>query len=288
MVDRRELAAFLRAGRARIGPRDVGLPDAGRRRTPGLRRQEVAQLAGMSVEYYVRLEQARGPNPSAQVLSALARALMLNVDERAYLFRVAGAPPPEARVPHQEVPAPVRHLIGDLTATPAYVLNARYDVLARNALATHFLGGAPADGSRHNVIEWMFSAPDDDPHWADPDQEEFARQSVADLRVAYARYQGDPEIAAMVTTLLGTSPRFARMWEERHVRERRGTRKRMRHPVAGPLEFECQVLLIPDTDQRLITYCAAPGSPTEAAIRRLADLPPLSAAPPAPGGRASP
>ncbi|WP_116244095.1 helix-turn-helix domain-containing protein [Nocardiopsis sp. FIRDI 009] len=271
MADRRELAAFLRTRRARIGPRDAGLPDTGRRRTPGLRRQEVAQLAGVSVEYYIRLEQARGPNPSPQVLKALARALMLDADERAYLFRVAGAPQPETRAPDREVPEGVRHLIAGLTTTPAYVLDARYDVLAWNEMAAHFLGGAPerADGSRHNVIEWMFHGPEDDPRWEDPDVEDFARSSVADLRAAYARYPGDPGITGMVTTLLGVSPRFARMWAARDVRERRGHRKTVHHAEAGRLEFDCQVLLIPDTDQRLITYCPVPGSPTEEALARL-------------------
>jgi transcriptional regulator with XRE-family HTH domain len=125
-----ELAAFLRAQRARLSPRDVGLPDGGRRRTPGLRRQEVAQLAGISVEYYVRLEQGRGSNPSRQVLAALTRALLLTRDEREYLFRMAGQSPPQVDGPSREVAPGVRWLLDGLTETPAYVVDAKYDVLA--------------------------------------------------------------------------------------------------------------------------------------------------------------
>ncbi|PDP87044.1 transcriptional regulator [Glycomyces fuscus] len=271
MVDRGELAAFLRDRRGRIGPGDAGLPDTGRRRTPGLRRQEVAQLAGMSVEYYVRLEQARGPNPSRQVLSALSRALMLTADERAYLFHLAGAAPPATRGPDREVPRAVRHLLGGLATTPAYVLDAKYDVLAWNRMATHFIGDmARLPEGRRNLIEWMFSQPEDDPHWDDPNHTCFVGHTVADLRAAYARYPGDPGIARLVTTLLGTSPRFTRMWESREVRERRGFSKRVDHPLAGILEFECQVLHVPDTDQRVMMYCPEPGSATERSMARLA------------------
>ena len=195
MTDRSELAAFLRDRRGRITPSDVGLPETGRRRTPGLRRQEVAQLAGMSVEYYVRLEQARGPNPSGQVLSALARALVLSVDERTYLFRMAGAEPPPVRSPAREVSLAIRHLLDSLTATPAYVLDAKYDVLAWNTLATHFIGDmAEVDESERNIVTWMFCRPDDPRAAERPEATCMERQSVADLRAAYARYPGDPGI----------------------------------------------------------------------------------------------
>jgi transcriptional regulator with XRE-family HTH domain len=210
-TNRAELAAFLRGRRARLSPRQVGLPGAGspgHRRTPGLRRQEVAQLAGMSVDYYIRLEQGRGPHPSRQVLSALARALMLTADERDYLFRVAGESPP-----------PVTD--------------------------EHFL--------------------------------RFTRATVADLRASYARYPGDSAIESLVTEMLALSPPFAEMWAEHEVEVRGPMLKYVSHPQAGPLEFECQVLHIAETGQRLIAYCAAPGSATEAAFRELAALSALPA-----------
>jgi len=136
MLKRGELATFLRTRRQRLRPADVGLPAGGRRRTPGLRRQEVAELAGISVDYYIRLEQARGPHPSRQVLTALGRALVLTADEREYLFRLAGESPPPAAVPSREISPGIRNLLDSMPETPAYVVDAKYDVLAWNSLAT--------------------------------------------------------------------------------------------------------------------------------------------------------
>jgi transcriptional regulator with XRE-family HTH domain len=273
-VNRDDLATFLRTRRHRLRPADVGLPGTGPRRTPGLRRQEVAQLAGMSVDYYIRLEQARGPRPSRQILAALARALLLTADERAYLFRLAGENPPPAASPSREISPGIRNLLDSLPETPAYVVDAKYDILAWNELATHFIGDlsgfAAAD---RNMIRWMFRGVAIAGPWADPDAARFARATVADLRASYARYPADPGIAALVTELLGVSPRFTEMWAAHEVESRRPLIKRVGHPLAGPLEFECQILRVPDTGQRLIVYCAAPGSATQAAFRRLAGLP---------------
>ncbi|MCM0676618.1 helix-turn-helix transcriptional regulator [Micromonospora phytophila] len=269
---RDELAAFLRSRRARLRPAEVGLPDGVRRRTPGLRRQEVAQLAGMSVDYYVRLEQGRGPRPSRQVLSALARALLLSRDERAYLFRVAGESPPPTAGPSREVAPGLRHLIDAMTTTPAYLLDATYDVLAWNRLATWFVGDlSEVRATDRNMIRWMFRRSVTEGHWTDEDALRFARTSVADLRAAYGRYPGDRGIAELVTELLGTSPLFARLWAEHDVEERRPVVKRVAHPQLGPLEFECRVLHVPETDQRLIVYVPEPGSPTAAAFHRVAE-----------------
>src|SRR5215472_8414514 len=221
MLNRAELAAFLRTRRDRLRPRDVGLPGGQRRRTPGLRRQEVAELAGLSVDYYIRLEQGRGPRPSRQVLAALARALMLTTDEREYLFRVAGEEPSPVPGPSREVPPSIRYLLDALPDIPAYVVSAKYDILAWNELATHFVGD-------------LSGFPDDERTMA------FTRSIVADLRAAYAKYPGDRSIDALVTEMLGLSPRFAAMWAERDVATRHPMVKRVDHPLAGPLEFECQ------------------------------------------------
>ncbi|SCG68073.1 helix-turn-helix transcriptional regulator [Micromonospora coxensis] len=260
---RDELATFLRSRRARLRPADVGLPDGVRRRTPGLRRQEVAQLAGLSVDYYVRLEQGRGPHPSRQVLAALARALLLTRDEREYLFRVAGQSPPPVPGPSGDVPPGLRDLLDAMTTTPAYLVDAKYDVLAVNRLAARLLGDLP----ERNMIRWMFRHPTPD----DPEARRFVRDSVADLRAAYGRYPGDRGLTELVTELLGVSPRFAALWAEHDVAQRRPVTKRVAHPELGPLEFECRVLLVPETDQRLIVYTAAPGSPTHEVFRRLAE-----------------
>ncbi|MGK5738588.1 helix-turn-helix transcriptional regulator [Micromonospora sp. URMC 103] len=269
---RDELAAFLRSRRARLRPAEVGLPDGVRRRTPGLRRQEVAQLAGMSVDYYVRLEQGRGPHPSRQVLAALARALLLTRDEREYLFRVAGESPPPAVGPSREVGAGLRHFIDAMAETPAYLVDASYQILAWNRLATYFVGDlATVPPEDRNMVRWMFRQPATDTHWTDPDLLRFTRSSVADLRAAYGRYPHDPGLRQLVTELLGTSPRFAGLWAEHDVEERRPVVKRVPHPDLGPLEFECRVLHVPETDQRLIVYVPEPGSPTHTVFRRLAE-----------------
>jgi transcriptional regulator with XRE-family HTH domain len=273
MLNREELATFLRTRRDRLQPRDVGLPGGQRRRAPGLRRQEVAQLAGLSVDYYIRLEQGRGPRPSRQVLAALARALMLTKDEREYLFRVGGEAPWEVSGPVREVPEGIRHLLDLMPETPAYVVSARYDILAHNELATYFVGDPSQLGlDDRNMIRWMFGLPPDSAHWSDADAVAFARSTVADLRAAYARYPGNRDVEALVTELMALSPGFAEMWEARDVAERHPMVKRVDHPLAGPLEFECQVLRVADTDQRLIVYVAPPGSPTAQAFRRLAEL----------------
>lgn len=270
-LNRDALAAFLRAHRARRRPGDVGLPDGGRRRTPGLRRQEVAQLAGMSVDYYIRLEQARGPHPSRQILAALARALMLSRDERDYLFRIAGEAPPQTAGPNREVGHAVRYLLDALTEVPAYVVDAKYDVLAWNTLAVHFIGDmstVPEDD--RNMVRWIFRRSATDAAWDDADAVQFARDTVADLRAAYARYPGDPGLERLITELLGVSPRFAEMWAAHEVAERRRIVKRVEHPTLGSLEFECQMLHVPDTDQRIIVYCPEPGSATQEIFQRLA------------------
>ena len=271
-TNRADLAAFLRARRARLSPRQAGLPetgDPGRRRTPGLRRQEVAQLAGLSVDYYIRLEQGRGPHPSRQVLTALARALMLTADERDYLFRMAGQSPPLTPAPSREITPGIRHLLDSLPETPAYVVDAAYNVLAWNKLAICFIGDLSAYTDR-NMIRWTFGRGAQDTIWDDEHFVRFTRSIVADLRASYARYPGDAAIDQLVTEMLALSPRFAQMWAEHEVEVRGPMVKQVRHPEVGLLEFECQMLHIAETGQRLIAYCAAPGSATEAAFRMLA------------------
>ena len=230
---------------------------------------------GISVDYYIRLEQARGTHPSRQVLSALARALLLTADERDYLFRVAGESSPLVAGPSREITPGVRHLLDGMAVTPAYVVDAAYNVLAWNQLATHFIGDLSGYKDR-NMIRWTFLLTKDTV-WSDEDFVRFTRSTVADLRAAYARYPGDPGIDGLVTEMLALSPRFAQLWAAHEVGVRGPMLKHVHHPLAGPLEFECQVLHVADTGQRLIAYCAAPGSATEAAFRQLAARAPLLA-----------
>lgn len=271
-MNRDDLATFLRTRRYRLRPADLGLPDTGPRRTPGLRRQEVAQLAGMSVDYYIRLEQGRGPHPSRQILAALSRALMLTADEREYLFRLAGETPPQAGGLSRQVSPGIRSLLDSMPETPAYVVDNKYDILAWSQLATYFIGDLSelAENDR-NMIRWMFRTSAAQVPWSDDETLRFVRATVADLRASYARNPSDNGIADLVTELLALSPAFDEMWGEHLVESRRPLIKRIDHPLAGPMEFECQILHVGDTGQRLIVYCAEQGSATQAAFRRLAE-----------------
>ncbi len=264
------MAGFLRARRARVQPGDVGIEPGVRRRTPGLRREEVARLAGMSVDYYVRLEQGRGPRPSRQILAALARALRLTDDERAHLFNLAGERPAPSPGPPQEVPAGILHLLERLDDTPAYVLDAKYDVLAWNdmaaALIIDFSALEPRD---RNPLRWLFLNPDSRLTEEDGEYATFARLSVADLRTALGRYPDDPGVTSLVAELSAGSERFRRLWEQHHVEVRRGSSKWMRHPVVGDIEVHCDVLHVPERDQKVVLYTVEPGTPSHEAFQLL-------------------
>ncbi|WP_103937477.1 helix-turn-helix transcriptional regulator [Thermomonospora echinospora] len=269
-MDRRELADFLRSRRARIRPEDVGLETGPRRRTSGLRREEVARLAGMSVDYYIRLEQARGPRPSRQILGALARALRLTDAERDYLHHLAGESPQPRPGPPQDVPAGILHLLDRLDDTPAFVMDAKYDVLAWNAMAAALVPGfsllAPRD---RNPLRSFFLAPESTQIIDDSEYGRFARTCVADLRAAAARYPDDPGVAGLVAELLRGSALFTRLWSEREIAVQQSNVKVLRHPVVGPIELHCDILLVPDRDQRVVLYTAAPGTPAYEALKLL-------------------
>lgn len=269
-VDRAELAAFLRAWRARVQPADVGLPAGGRRRTPGLRRQEVAQLAGMSVEYYIRLEQGRGPRPSRQMIGAICRALRLSEDETAHLHHLVGEPPLPPSGLVRDVRPGVLHLLDRLDDTPALVCSAARDVLAWNAMAAALLGDfsalAPAD---RNLIWRYFTDPASRARHEEPDATRFSCNAVADLRAAAARYPADSGLRRLIERLLAASPEFVELWARQDVRVRRSSHKRIVHPVVGPLDLDCEALHDPHRDQWTIFYTAAPGTPSHSALRLL-------------------
>jgi transcriptional regulator with XRE-family HTH domain len=268
-MNRDELAAFLRTRRARLRPGDAGLPEGLRRRTPGLRRQEVAQLAGMSVEYYIRLEQARGPRPSRQILNSLARALMLTMDERSHLFHLAGETvAPGSRI-DRDVPEGVLHLLACMTEIPAYVIDAKYDILAWNDIAKSFIGDLSQPGMERNMLRWIFSSANLRRYLCDDAHGDFVRSGVADLRAAAARYPDDESIAELVEELLRMSPEFGELWADHDVAVRRRMCKSFNHPEFGAIDIECQVLLIPDRDQRLIMYATEPGSPSYDAMQKI-------------------
>jgi transcriptional regulator with XRE-family HTH domain len=264
-MDRIELGGFLRSRRARLRPADVGLAPGGRRQTPGLRRTEVALLAGISVDYYVRLEQGRGPRPSEQVLGALGRALRLTADEHAYLRQLAG---PVAVPAPRPVPANVLRLLDRLDDVPAMVIDARYDLLAWNRMLVALIGDPAAlPAPSRNRLRRLFDTGDT----ITGNRLELARLCVADLR-AGGRYPADPAVRSLVDELLEESPEFARLWAEREVVVQRTLTKRTVHPVAGPLELDCEILAVPGHEHRLLVYTAAPGTSSAEGLRRLRAL----------------
>ncbi|RNF91720.1 helix-turn-helix transcriptional regulator [Streptomyces botrytidirepellens] len=268
-MHRTELADFLRRCRARLGPADVGLTPGPRRRTPGLRREEVAQLTGMSPDYYTRLEQARGPRPSRHMLTALARALRLTDDERDHLFHLVGEEPPRDRTTSGHVRPGLLRVLDRLYDTPAQVITDWGDVLAQNAMAAALVGDicARPPGDRNIVRSFFLRPPQDSGSGLFPteDMKEHARIHVASLRAVVAARPDDPGPAALVAELRAASPEFAALWETHEVAVRRSTVKRFVHPVVGELELDCEVLLSAEHAQRLIVHTAAPG--TESAER---------------------
>jgi transcriptional regulator with XRE-family HTH domain len=269
-VDRAELAAFLRRCRERVRPHDVGLSAGPRRQTPGLRRQEVAALAGMSVDYYTRLEQGRGPRPSRSMLAAMGRALRLSDEEVAYLHHLAGEAPRPPTGPVRSVRPGVLHLLDRLDDTPALVCDATYDVLAWNTMAAALItdfGALPPE--QRNVAVRFFTDQRARDRYDAATAEAFAREAVAALRGASARYPDDPGVRQVIERLTAASSWFAQLWAERDVRVSRSNRKRIRHPVVGWLELDCEGLHDPVRDQWVIFYTAAPGTPSHEALRLL-------------------
>jgi transcriptional regulator with XRE-family HTH domain len=260
-VDRTELADFLRRCRTRLTPADVGLSQGARRRTPGLRREEVAQLAGMSTDHYTRLEQARGSHPSRQMLAALARALRLTSDERDHLFHLAGEEPPRDQPTTEHVRPGLLLVLDRLTDTPAQVISDRGDVLAQNAMAKALMGDVSARPEAERNIVWRyFTDPAARELFPAEDRERGARAGVADLRATLAARPDDARLARLVRELRARSEEFATLWDAHDVAVRRADTKRFLHPVVGLLELDCEVLLSPEQGQRLVVCTARPGT----------------------------
>jgi transcriptional regulator with XRE-family HTH domain len=271
-MDRNQLAEFLRSMRERLRPQDVGLPAGTFRRTPGLRREEVARLAHISVEYYARLEQARGASPSRRVLSELARALRLSANERSHLFELAGVAPESPVGPPSEVPATVLNLLEHMTDIAAYVVNARYDIIAWNSLAAAlFEDFSAVPPARRNLIYRHFLHSDPATrHYGMSGAEEFGSLAVGRLRAAAGRYPHDPQIQTMIKTLYQHSAEFAALWDDHEVEAGFHHHKTMQHPVVGTLRLNCDTLAVPMRDQYLVCFTAEHGSPSHEALRLLA------------------
>jgi transcriptional regulator with XRE-family HTH domain len=268
-----ELGEYLKALRARTRPEDVGLPPAGvNRRVPGLRREELAQLAGVSVDYYTRLEQGRHQHPSHSVIEAVATALRLDDAERAHLINLAGdgvrdRPRPGSRA--QRVRPELLDLMDGLTGHPAFVVGRRTDVLAANALARALIADWHAMPARErNYVRWLVLAPEARSLY--PDWPTVAAEAVGTLRLDAGRYPDDPATRQLVGELAMTSEDFRRWWADHRVVERSHGTKRMRHPVVGELEIHYEAMNLPgDPDQTLFLYTTRAGSPSRDAMRLL-------------------
>ena len=246
-------------------PADAGLPEGGTRRAPGLRREEVASLAGVSVDYLARLEQGRARHPSASVLGPLARALRLSDDERAHLFRVAGHTEPQSgRLRRHPTPG-VQRVLDRLADTPVIVTDAAWGIVAANPLAAALLGD-PLEG---NVARRHFSGAPTRVVRSAEDEERFELELVAGLHTAAARYPDDAEVAALVAELRDASPRFAALWDERPVAEHVASHKTIRHPEVGDVTLDCDILMVAGSDLRIVVYTAAPGSADARALALL-------------------
>ena len=265
------LGTALRRWRDRLDPADVGLP-AGRRRARGLRREELAQLAGLSVDYVVRLEQGRATHPSQQVVAALARALQLDEDERDHLHLLAGLLPPRRSTVGTYVSPGVQRLLARLTELPLAVFSASWDLISWTPLWAALLGAPDTTAARpRNLVRATFVGDlvGRRSVLAQDDGAAMQVALVADLRVAAARYPDDGPLRSLVAELHAASPRFAGLWDGGAVGEHRSAVKTVLHPDVGPVTLDCDVLTVSGSDLKLVVYSAAAGSSAAQALELL-------------------
>lgn len=290
---RTELASFLQSRRARVQPEDLGVrPLSGRRRVPGLRREELAERAGVSVDYYVRLEQGRSPNVSEQVLDSIARTLRLDAAERAHLGHLtralrggesesdsgsgSGSGSGSNSVTPQPVRGGVRILLDAVGDVPAYVLGRRLDVLASNRPARALFVDFDALPTAQRNVAWLhFRHPAMRELY--PDWEEVARDTVAALRMDLGRFPCDDRLCALLAELSVSSAEFRRLWAEHQVRDHAHDVQRLHHPVAGELTLNRETLHLPaEPDQSLVTFAAEPDTASWEALRTLVGHPAMT------------
>jgi transcriptional regulator with XRE-family HTH domain len=269
-VDRAALADFLRRRREDLQPADVGMPAGPRRRAPGLRREEVAALAAMSADYYTRLEQQRGPQPSEQMLVALARALRLSDHERDYLFRVAGRNAPSRVAVAAHVKPGLLRVLDRLDDTPALILSSLGETLVQNRLADALFGDPSryTGLARSGIYRW-FTEPGERRCYPEDDHERQSRAQVASLRAAYGLMGPRSRAGELLRALLAESAEFAALWERHEVSPRFADHKVLIHPEVGPIEVDCQALFTEDQSQALLVLTAPRGTPSHDRLQLL-------------------
>jgi transcriptional regulator with XRE-family HTH domain len=258
-MDRRALADFLRRRREALQPQEVGLPAGQRRRTLGLRREEVASLAAMSTDYYTRLEQQRGPQPSEQMLASLARALRLTNDERDYLFQIAGHNAPTAATAATHVAPALLRVLDRLSDTPALILSNLGETLVQNRMAAALFGDKSGYTglARSEIYRW-FTDPAERLRYPEHDRDRQSRAQVANLRAAYGSMGPRSRAGELARALQKASREFAALWERHEVARRFEDHKTLIHPELGPIEVDCQVLFTEDQSQALLVLTAPP------------------------------
>ncbi|TCC41045.1 helix-turn-helix transcriptional regulator [Kribbella speibonae] len=265
-----ELGRTLHAWRDRVTPAEVGLPPGGKRRAPGLRREELAHLAGLSVDYIVRLEQGRSDSPSAQVLTALARALRLSDAERNHLFVLAGEVQPSPGRMSAYLPPGVQRIVDQLAGAPLCVTDAAWTVITWNPLFAALIGDpSPWQGRWRNIIYRHFVDPGDRVVMTPEQQQNFRAAMVTDLRASLARYPRDPDLRALIEELRAGYDDFARLWDQPVVGFHQSEQKTIRHPEVGTFTIDCDVLAIPGSDLRMVVYTAAPNTEAAEKLRLL-------------------
>ncbi|MFF2729722.1 helix-turn-helix transcriptional regulator [Streptomyces sp. NPDC058008] len=271
-MDKQELGAFLRSRRERLRPHDVGLPSSPRRRTPGLRREEVAVLAHISTEYYIRLEQGRAPRPSGDVLAAISDALRLTEAESGHLHVLSGTAPNRTGLHRRDVRPSVLALLERLPQTAGIVMSAACEVLAWNDLAAALMKDfAPLTPEERNLARQAFPGPrpTETTLYGVSDAADFRASVVMQLHTTLARYPTDPAVTGLVDDLRDRSPDFARLWERHDVQPAPTLTKTFRHPIVGDVTVDCDTLTLTERDQHLVLYSAPPGSPDAEALALL-------------------
>ncbi|MBB4788325.1 helix-turn-helix domain-containing protein [Streptomyces rapamycinicus] len=267
------LGNTLRAWRARITTEDVGLPATRRRRTAGLRREELALLAGISTDYLLRLEQGRALRPSRDVVASLARALQLSTNETCHLHLVAGLLPPTPKnVPHQ-MPPGVRRLVSRWGNIPVGVFSASWTLLTWTSMWAALLGDPSLrPPEERNLVRAVFKEPPGTGHPLFPMEQsitEFKAALVADLRITYGAYPHDEELRVLIGEAMSNSEEFRGMWRTPALGSRLGGHKRLQHPLVGEISLDNDVLKVPDHDVRIVTYTAEPGTSDEEKLEYL-------------------
>ncbi|HEX7306856.1 helix-turn-helix transcriptional regulator [Lentzea sp.] len=266
-----QLGEALRAWRDRLDPAAVGLAHGSPRRVPGLRRSELATLAGISVEYVVRLEQGRVATPSAQVCSALARALHLSDDEHAHLLRMAGHAADPSRVPRM-ITESLYRIVDQLAGNPLAIYDATWQLLHWNPLFAATFGDPTVHGAHdRNVLVWQFLGELPGVRQTAAERAAFEESLVADLRATTSRYPDDPDLAALVSRL-GASPRFRELWERRAVGGHQSAHKLVRHPEVGDIALNSDILTTQDTNLRLVVYTPRQGTDARGKLDLLATI----------------